>query len=321
MLLTALIPAHNASATLAAAITSILEQDFQDFELWILENGSTDTTLELAQSFASSKVKVFDLGPVGFQKALSWGIENAKTPYIARMDADDICMPHRFSVQVSWLESHPEHVLCGSDVMVLTPFDHIIEERQKSRYSEDVAFEHMSNIPGKPMRYFGDPTVVFRREAAIKVGLYDERFPVGDVSLWIRMLKNHQGYQLAEPLLVYRWVPKSMSNTLAFNVQTLACRKEYFGDFYGETIIEPTTQSHAFDDGQVEFWKRVALAELLAGDGSMYQQAWLQTGCSFGWLERMKVWMLPVYRRYHQWRFGVTYIRRKDLETRFIGGK
>ena len=317
-----MIPAHNAASTLEEAIRSVLSQDYQDFELWILENGSTDQTLELARSFEGPKVKVFELGPIGFQKALSWGIENAQTPYIARMDADDVCLPKRFSLQMAVLEEHPEYVLCGSDVMVLTPYGHVTEIRYRGRRSGELGFYHMSDIPGKEKRYFADPNVIFRREAALKVGLYDERFAVGDVSLWIRMLKEHRGYQLAEPTLLYRWLPHSMSNTLKFNQQTLACRLEYYGNHYANAEAILSLPAAAIpSEGPPDFWFRVALIELLSGNEEAYWDALGKTGTPLGWRNRLKVSLQLGYRLYHRLVHGVYYIRRKDLEQRYFARK
>lgn len=320
MLLTAMIPAHNAAETIEAAIQSVLDQDFQDFELWILENGSTDDTLQIARRFESKKVKVFELGPIGFQQALEWGIKEAQTPYIARMDADDICLPSRFGEQIAVLEKHPEYVLCGSDVMVLTPFNHVVEVRNRRVVSGEVGFYHMSDIPGRVKRFFGDPTVVFRKEAALKAGLYDERFPVGDVSLWIRMLKEGAGYQIAKPALLYRLVPRSMSNTLKFNQQTLACRLQYYGEVYPNAkeilALQPQTIP---EQGPASFWIRVSMYELLAGHKEGYVKALGLSGLPVGLTARLKMAFLPLYRLYHWVCFGVTYIPRKDLEKRYFG--
>ena len=315
-----MIPAHNAAETIEAAILSVLEQDFQDFELWILENGSSDRTVEIARKYEGPRVKVFELGPIGFQKALTWGIEMAQTPYIARMDADDICLPFRFSSQLWVLEKHPEYVLCGSDVMVLTPFNHIMEIRHAGRRSGEVGFYHMSDIPGKEKRFFGDPNVIFRREAALKVGLYDDRFPVGDVSLWIRMLKVSKGYELAKPTLLYRWIPRSMSNTLKFNQQTLACRLAYYGNHYlhAEEILNLPEQKIS-PEGPPDFWIRVALIELLGGNKAAYKIALNKSGKQITLVDRLKMWFYPLYRLYHRAVHGVNYIPRKDLEIRYLG--
>ena len=314
-----MIPAHNAESTIANAIESILNQDFQDFELWILENGSTDKTLEIAHSYENYRVKVFELGKVGFQGALEWGIREAKTPYVARMDADDICLTNRFSEQIKILENNPSYVLCGSDVFILTPFNHVIEVNKKNRRSNAVGFNHMSDIPGQEKRFFADPSVVFRRKAAIDVGLYDSDYAVGDVSLWIRMLRSHIGYQIKTPTLIYRWVPESMSNTLKFNQQTLACRIKYYGNVYphsGDLLKLP--QEEKRENGPVSFWIRVAIVELLAGYKEAYFKALKLAGLKIGLQHKVKAWMLPLYRAYHKWRYETVHVSRFDIQSQYV---
>ena len=309
-LLTVMIPAHNAEETLSAAIQSILYQTFTDFELWVLENGSIDHTLELAQTFNDPRLKLFNLGKVGFQGAMQWGLEKATTKYIARMDADDICLPNRFEVQINHLQNHPEHVLHGCHPLLLTPNNHILEKTDQHLESGEVSFMFMSDILGEPKRYFADPSVMFRREIAIQVGGYDDEFNVGDVSLWIRMLKNHVGYQTTEPLLVYRLVNKSMSNTLTFNQQTRACRIKYYGERYSaiDTTINKT------QDTETAYWIRVANMELLAGQTKAYQLALQTTGINNSLLTRVKANMQRSYSLFHRHRYGVKYRRMFAIE-------
>src|SRR4030095_11637158 len=97
--LTVVLPAHNAEATIAPAIASTLNQSYGDFELWVLENGSTDATAQVARSFSDPRLRVFELGPVGFQGALQYAIENSESEWLARMDADDLMFPDRLKVQ------------------------------------------------------------------------------------------------------------------------------------------------------------------------------------------------------------------------------
>ena len=92
---TVVLPAHNAEATIASAIASTLQQSYTDFDLWVLENGSHDRTAEIARSFSDPRVRVFELGPVGFLGALQYAIENASSEWLARMDADDLMFPKR----------------------------------------------------------------------------------------------------------------------------------------------------------------------------------------------------------------------------------
>ena len=65
-------------------------QSFSNFELWVLENGSDDDTADIVRSIVDPRLRLFELGPIGIQGALQYAIENAPTPWLARMDADDL---------------------------------------------------------------------------------------------------------------------------------------------------------------------------------------------------------------------------------------
>ena len=125
--LTVVLPAHNAENTIAASIQSILYQSYTDFELWVLESRSSDRTVEVAKSFTDPRVKVFELGLIGFQDSLEFALENAQTDWLARMDADDLSFPNRFEEQMGVIERHPDLVLVGTQRAYLTPFGHIFE--------------------------------------------------------------------------------------------------------------------------------------------------------------------------------------------------
>ena len=163
--LTVLLPAHNAQDTIDFAIRSILNQSFQNFYLWILENGSTDNTLKIARKYENEKVKTFELGPIGFQNALQWGIDNAQTEYLARMDADDICLPDRLEQQMKALQSNNNYVLCGTDIYFLTPFGNVFSQISENKTSEVNQYS-MSNLPQYSQRFFADPSVVFSSKIA-----------------------------------------------------------------------------------------------------------------------------------------------------------
>src|SRR5689334_16823828 len=121
-LVTVAMPVHNVAPYIGPAIRSILSQTFEDFELWILENGSTDNTLEIATEFQDQRIRIFDLGRSGFQGALAYALEHARSPWIARMDGDDLSHPRRLERQMSLLSERPEVSLVGTAYSTMTPF-------------------------------------------------------------------------------------------------------------------------------------------------------------------------------------------------------
>lgn len=118
-LVSVLLPCRNGARTLALAMRSVLNQTFDDFELLLLNDGSTDDSVAIARSFGDSRVRVCGDG-VG--RGLPWrlneGVAAASGRYIARMDADDVCFPERFARQVAFLDAHPEVDLVGCRAVV-----------------------------------------------------------------------------------------------------------------------------------------------------------------------------------------------------------
>ncbi len=270
---TIVLPAHNAEDTLADAIRSCLDQTYEHYELWVLENGSTDKTLDIAQSFKDEKIKVFSLGKVGFQGALTYGLENAKSKYIARMDADDISMRHRIQWQVEFLEKSEDAIMVGTHYVFLTPFGHIIE-RQPGKSTRQLKVEHF-NTNNQPVRkYFADPTVMFDREAAIEAGGYDDEFTIGDIPLWIRMLKTGKCFEATEIPFIYRLKAASMSQGYKPYLDSIAIRKKYAPEQLKDWPEVPPSNYGSKDT--FGFWKRMADFELMAGNRRAVHKALAQ---------------------------------------------
>jgi glycosyltransferase involved in cell wall biosynthesis len=272
-LLTVILPAHNAEATIAAAIQSVLQQSYAAFELWILENGSSDRTVEIAESFSDPRVKVFQLGPVGFQGALEYALKNAKTEWLARMDADDVSFPERFREQVKVIKQQPEIVLVGTRCVYLTPFGHIFETRPNAASREIGALN--LRLPGDEARFFVDGSVIFRRSIALEVGGYDPEFQMGDVPLWFRMLSQGKGWEIAKPLYLYRLHPSSLSYAeFAASDQSYRFLVKYAPQLLHLYYSEDSTQHPKSDPWPLErYWLRIAAYEALTGDRRSVLQA------------------------------------------------
>ena len=113
--ITVLLPTYNAAAWLGAAIDSLLHQSYRDFELLVIDDGSTDRTPSLLNTYKDDRIRVLrHEHNSGLIASLNHGIDVAKGKFIARMDADDICMPQRFERQLLFLKTHPEVSICGT---------------------------------------------------------------------------------------------------------------------------------------------------------------------------------------------------------------
>jgi glycosyltransferase involved in cell wall biosynthesis len=109
-------PTLNAEKFVAEAVESILGQTFTDFEFIIINDGSTDRTAEILETYRArdSRIRVYHQSNAGGAAAMNWGCQLARGQYVARMDADDVSLPPRLAMQVAYLERHPEVRLCGT---------------------------------------------------------------------------------------------------------------------------------------------------------------------------------------------------------------
>src|SRR5436305_9543595 len=114
-----LMPVYNAIRYIGVAVDSVLSQTFSDFEFIIVDDGSTDGSAEILREYAGRdpRIRLISRPNTGLGFALNEALAVARAPFIARMDADDECLPERFEKQIQYLRNHPECVLLGSRVL------------------------------------------------------------------------------------------------------------------------------------------------------------------------------------------------------------
>lgn len=114
-----ILPVYNNERTIAAAVGSILNQSFTNFELIIVNDGSTDKTAEYLSSLSDSRIRIIgDHNNQGLPKRLNQAVRESRGVYIARMDADDISFPERLTKQVAFLDAHPDVDLVAGRAVV-----------------------------------------------------------------------------------------------------------------------------------------------------------------------------------------------------------
>ncbi len=124
---TFLMPVYNCEKFIAQAIQSLLQQTYQNFDILIINDGSTDNTLTIIEQFQKidPRIKFISRENRGLIASLNEALELIKTPYIARMDGDDLCHPQRLELQMQFMESHPEIGICGTNMKL---FDKVNKE-------------------------------------------------------------------------------------------------------------------------------------------------------------------------------------------------
>jgi len=205
-LVTVLMPVYNGEKYLKEAIESILNQTFIDFEFLIIDDGSTDKSAEIIKSFNDARIRLErNETNLGLIKTLNKGLTLSRGKYIARMDCDDISLPKRLSIQVNFMEKHPEIGVCGSWVKVMGLKQEFVN-RYPQKHEEARAYL-LFNTP------FAHPSVIIRKEVMEKHELeYDENYKYAeDYELWSRIIKHTKLSNIPKVLLHYRMHPESVS--------------------------------------------------------------------------------------------------------------
>lgn len=207
-LVSVIMPVYNASAFLNDAIASILNQTFTDFELLIFDDGSTDQSLSIITSYVDHRIKLTrSKENKGYLHHLNEGIQLARGKYIARMDADDIALPQRLEKQVQFLEQHEDYAIVGGRVQILTP-----DGRIRKKAFNNFQASNILKLYALFQSPFIHPSVLMRRSVLQQLGGYDPDFYVAeDHHLWIRLLEQHKGTNLADTLLYYRAHPNNVT--------------------------------------------------------------------------------------------------------------
>lgn len=198
-----ILPCFNAARTLGAAVESICAQSFEDWELILFDDGSTDASLDVARELAAGdgRLRVIESEHVGIVEALRRGCEMARGRYLARMDADDISLPERLKRQVWLMEQEPDIALCGTQVV--TGGANIGSGRL--RYDawlnglvchEDMVRELFVECP------VAHPTFMLRTSDYIEAGGYEDHGWAEDYDLCMRLFMMGKGFgKVAMPLL------------------------------------------------------------------------------------------------------------------------
>lgn len=193
--------AYNTASTLPLSIESVVQQTYKDWELIICDDCSKDDTYEVAKSYAEKYSNIIVVrNEVNSRLAFSLNhcLEYARGEYVARMDADDLCLPDRLEKQVAFLDSHPEYAVVGGGVVL---FDG--DKIKKAIFNPEIP-EKTFLARGVP---FFHPTIMMRKTIYEALGGYlvSERTKRGqDYDLWFRFFaKGFKGYNLQESVLHY----------------------------------------------------------------------------------------------------------------------
>ncbi len=199
-LVSLVMPTFNSAQFIRETLHSLIDQTYSNFELIVVDGGSTDDTLKIVESYLGDddlKVIALSREEGTIPKSLNRGISEAKGEFIARMDADDVALPTRLAEQVHFLTCHSEIDLAGSGTELFWGGSGICRNPQ---WHDDIEDNYLINNP------FFHPTVMFRRELYDR-GLYyyrEDQLCDEDYELWGRLIPKATCANIDQTLLRYR---------------------------------------------------------------------------------------------------------------------
>lgn len=201
-----LMPVYNAEKYLAEAIDSIIKQTYTDWELILINDGSTDGSEKIIEHYQDPRIKYHkNEQNLGLIRTLNKGIDLCQGKYIARMDADDIAFPERLNQQVGLMDAKSELILCGTNAIVI---DEKGNETGKIVNPSSDTLLQISLLFTNP---FIHPSIMIRKEKLGVNRFEAEALHVEDFDFWIRLSSKGQLANVNQPLLKYRWHETNVS--------------------------------------------------------------------------------------------------------------
>src|SRR5258708_32262248 len=193
--LSVLMCVFNGEEFLREAIQSVLTQTFSDFEFIIVDDGSTDRTAAILAAHPDARIRIIrNEKNLGLIPSLNIGLGAAQGEFIARMDADDICIPTRFERQIGFLQNNPDTGISGSWLQIIG---------EEAQYTFPVTHEEIK-VALLDHNALPHPSVLFRRAVVKGLAYEPDFYGAEDYELWTRLAGVTRLANLPETLLLYR---------------------------------------------------------------------------------------------------------------------
>jgi len=193
-----IIPTYNRCWILKEAIDSVLSQEYTDFEIIVVDDGSNDATAALLSAYGDQITTIYQ-GNSGVSAARNAGILMAKGKYVAFLDSDDMWLPEKLSCQVDFFQSHAEAVICQTDEIWIR---NGVRVNPKNRHKKPsgMIFE-----PSLQLCLVSPSAVMIKKSLFDAVGLFNEAFPAcEDYDLWLRIGLYYPIYLIERHMVVKR---------------------------------------------------------------------------------------------------------------------
>lgn len=193
-----IITTYNRAAMVVEAVESVLAQEITDFELIVIDDGSTDETEERLSVF-ESRLKYYQQENAGVSAARNRGLEIASAPLVAFLDSDDLWLPAKLQVQHKYLKKNPEIHICQTEEIWWRNGRRVNPKKHHQKPSGDIFRRSLDLCLVSPS------AVMVRGSLLEKVGYFDEELPAAeDYDLWLRVSVEYPVVLLPSPLVIKR---------------------------------------------------------------------------------------------------------------------
>ena len=220
LIVSVVMPVYNAERYLAEAVESVLAQTFKNFELIVVDDGSTDRSPFILEDFRAkdSRVRIITRPNTGIVGALNDGLAAASGEFIARADADDVSLPERFERQLAFLQQHPDYAVVGTRVLCVDPDGAPLRELFDIVSHEEIDRRHFEDSTSS----LAHPSVMMRADVVRSLGGYRKEFELAeDLDLWLRTAEHNRLANLREVLVHYRVHLESLCSTRRLDQRTI----------------------------------------------------------------------------------------------------
>lgn len=255
---TVLMTVYNGGNYLRPAIESVLNQTYKDFEFLIINDCSTDNSVDVIESFNDRRIVVHSNEiNIGQTKTLNIGFRLAKGEYVARIDADDIAFPNWIEDQVEFLKENPQYDVVSAGVVIINSNNEVKRIYTSPSSADDIILRSIIKSP------INHGSSLLRRELILSVGGYDEKYTIGaDYALWLKLITIKAKITSNHKFLMSVRRHDESASKQGSSGQDIAERsqiiKEYVNCISGVSLSDSDStlfcKAH-YDEGQISFEK------------------------------------------------------------------
>lgn len=191
-MISVVIPLYNKEKSIGNTIVSVLKQTYENFELLIVNDGSTDRSLEVVCAIDDTRIRVIDKPNGGVSSARNVGLEIASGEYVAFLDGDDIWCSRHLEIIANAIQEYDSEIVGGFATSFYKSSNNYFEE-EKFLYGSTILVDNYFDFMASPETKFNSSTIVVKKDKALSVGGFDERLSYGeDVEFWYKLFSKYQ---------------------------------------------------------------------------------------------------------------------------------